>query len=84
MDCSKLYTYEADRSYREHKLPSNAGVSGSNLTRGTDDCVCVYSVCIIPCEGGGFETGRSPDLGVLPTAYGIKKLKNDQGQTNNL
>jgi hypothetical protein len=27
----------------------NAGLVGSNFTQGMDVCVCVYSVCVLPC-----------------------------------
>jgi hypothetical protein len=41
--------------------------------------VCVYSVVL--CVGSGLATGWSPILGILPTVYRIKKLKNGQGPT---
>jgi hypothetical protein len=37
--------------------------------------VCVYSVFVLFCVGRGLETSWSPVQGVLPTVYGIKKLK---------
>jgi hypothetical protein len=37
---------------------SNAGIVGSNPTRGMDVCVCVYSVfCVVLCVGSGLATG---------------------------
>jgi hypothetical protein len=40
--------------------------------------MCVYSVCIVLCVGSSLATGWSPFQGVLPTVYGIKKLKKRQ------
>jgi hypothetical protein len=34
----------------------NTGVVASNLTRGTDVCVCVYSVCVVLCVDRGLTT----------------------------
>jgi hypothetical protein len=39
----------ADHSGRVVFAPSNAGVVGSNSTRGMDVCVCVYSVFVLFC-----------------------------------
>jgi hypothetical protein len=59
---------------------SNAGVLGSNPTRGIDVCMCVYSVCVVLCVGNGLATEWSPFQGVLPTLYRIKKLKAAKAQ----
>jgi hypothetical protein len=37
--------------------------------------VCVYSVCVALCGGGGLATGCSPLQGVLQTMHRIKKMK---------
>jgi hypothetical protein len=54
---------------------SNTGIVVSNPTWGLDVCVLLFCVCVVPCIGRGLETGWSPVQGVLPTVYGIKKLK---------
>jgi hypothetical protein len=37
--------------------------------------VCLFCVCVVLCEGRGLAIGSFPVQGVLPTVYGIKKLK---------
>jgi hypothetical protein len=54
---------------------SNAGIMGWNPTQGMDVCiVCVYSACVVLCVGRGLAKGWSPEQGVLPPVYRIKKL----------
>jgi hypothetical protein len=48
---------------------SNAGVVGSNPTRGMDVCVRLFCVYAVLCVGRGLDTGWSPVQGVLPTVY---------------
>jgi hypothetical protein len=47
---------------------SNTGIVGSNPTRGMNNCVRLFCVCVVLCVDGGLETGWSPVQGVLPTA----------------
>jgi hypothetical protein len=48
---------------------SNTGIVGLNPTQGMDVCV------LILCVGCGLATGWYPVRGVLPTVYGVNKLK---------
>jgi formate hydrogenlyase subunit 3/multisubunit Na+/H+ antiporter MnhD subunit len=41
--------------------------------------MCVYSVSVVLCVGSGLATGLSPVHGVLPTVYGLRNRKSDQG-----
>jgi hypothetical protein len=36
---------------------SNTGIVGSNPTRGMDDCVRIFCVCVILCVGSCLATG---------------------------
>jgi hypothetical protein len=56
---------------------SNAGIVGSNPTRGMDVCVCLFCVCVcvVLCIGTGLATCWSSVQCVLPCVYKIKKLK---------
>jgi hypothetical protein len=36
---------------------SNTGTVGSNLTRGMDDYVRLFCVCVVLCVGSGLATG---------------------------
>jgi hypothetical protein len=60
---------------------SNPGIIGSNPTGGMDVCVCVYSVCVVLCEGSGLATGWSPVHRVLPTVCRLRNWKSGQGPT---
>jgi hypothetical protein len=53
---------------------SDAGIVGSNPTRGMDVCVRLFCVCVVLCVGSGLATGLSLVQGVLPSVY-----KNDYG-----
>jgi hypothetical protein len=53
---------------------SNAGIVGSNPTRGMDVCVRLSCLCCLGV-GSGLATSWSPVQGVLPTVYMIKKMK---------
>jgi hypothetical protein len=44
-------------------------------TRGLDDCVCLFCVCVGLCVDKGLATGWSPVQGILPTVCRTKKLK---------
>jgi hypothetical protein len=46
---------------------SNAGIVGSNPTRGMNVCVRLFCVCIVLCVGRGLATVWSPVQGVLLT-----------------
>jgi hypothetical protein len=63
---------------------SNTGIVGSNPTQGMDACVRLLCVCVVLCIGSGLATGWSPVQGVLPTVYGIKKLKKRPSPTKGL
>jgi hypothetical protein len=54
---------------------SNAGIVSSNSTQGMDLYVRLFCIYVVLCVGRGLATGWSPAGGVLPTKYGIKKLK---------
>jgi hypothetical protein len=58
---------------------SNAGIVGSNPTRGMDVCVRLFCVCAVLCVGSGLTTGWSPVQGVLRTVYGLWNWKSGQG-----
>jgi hypothetical protein len=58
-----------------HELSSNAGIVGSNPTRGMAVFVCVYSMFVL---GSGLATGLSPMQGVLADCLSIKKLKSNK------
>jgi hypothetical protein len=60
----------------------NAGIVGSNPTRGMDVCVRLFCVCVDLCVDGGLATGWSSVQGVLPTVYTIKKLKKRRRSNN--
>jgi hypothetical protein len=53
----------------------NAGIVGSNPTRGMDVCVRLSCVSAVLCVGSGLATGSSSVQGVLLSVYGIKKLE---------
>jgi hypothetical protein len=53
----------------------NAGIVGSNPTRGMDVCMRLFCVCVVLYVGSGLATGWFPVQGVLLTVYRIKKLK---------
>jgi hypothetical protein len=53
---------------------SNAGMLSSNIIRGMNVYVCVYSVCVVLCVGRGLATDWSPVQAALPTGCRIKKL----------
>jgi hypothetical protein len=38
-------------------VSSNAGIAGSNPTRGMDVCVRLFCVCFVLCVGRGLATG---------------------------
>jgi hypothetical protein len=63
---------------------SNAGIVGSNPTRGIDVCVRLFCVCVVLCVGSGLAMGWSPVQGVLPTVYMITKLKELPGPNEGL
>jgi hypothetical protein len=48
-------------------IRSSAGIVGSNPTEDMDECVCVYSVCVVLCVSSGLATGWSLVQGALPT-----------------
>jgi hypothetical protein len=54
---------------------SNAGVAGSNPTRGMDVCVHLFCVSFVLYVGRGLATNWSPSQRFLVTVYRIKKLK---------
>jgi hypothetical protein len=53
----------------------NTGVVGSNPTRGTNVCVCLFRVYAVMCVGSGLVTGWSPVQGIPPSMYRFTKLK---------
>jgi hypothetical protein len=59
----------------------NAGVVGSNPTKGMGVCVRLLCVCVVLRVGSGLTMGWSPVKGVLPTVYRIKKME-EQGKSN--
>jgi hypothetical protein len=63
---------------------SNAGVVGSNPTRGMDVYVRLFCVCAVLCIGRGISTGWSLVQGVLLSVYRITKLKKQPGLNKGL
>jgi hypothetical protein len=39
-------------------------------------CVCLFCACVVLRVGSGLTTSSSPFQGVLPSVYGLKKLRN--------
>jgi hypothetical protein len=58
---------------------SNTGIVGSNLTRGMNVCVRLFSFYVIPYVGSGVATSWSPVQGVLPTVYRLRNWESCQG-----
>jgi hypothetical protein len=54
---------------------SDNGIVSSNPTQGMDVSVRLFCVCVVLCVRSDLAMGWSPDQGVLPTVYMIKKLK---------
>jgi hypothetical protein len=61
---------------------SNAGIVGSNPTRGMDVCVLLFCVYAVVRVGRGLARDWSPIQGVIPTVYMITTENSDQGPTN--
>jgi hypothetical protein len=51
---------------------SNAGIVGSNSTRGMDVSVSLFCVCVVLRVGSGLETGWSPVQGDISTVLGLR------------
>jgi hypothetical protein len=60
---------------------SNAGIVGSNPTRGTDVCVRLFCVCVVLCVGSCLATGWSPSKESYRLCIGLRYWKSCQGPT---
>jgi hypothetical protein len=58
----------------------NAGVLGTNPTRGINTCVNVFCVYDVLCIDNGVATDRSIVQGVLLTMHKFTRLKNARAQ----
>jgi hypothetical protein len=75
LENEKPITVTAQSKARTVFARSNAGIMGSNPTRGMDVCVNLFCVCVVLCVGSGLAKGWSPVQGVLSTVYRLRNWK---------
>jgi hypothetical protein len=63
---------------------SNAGIVSSSPTRGMDDCVRFFCVCVVLCVDSGLAMGWSPVQKVLPTVIGLRNSSETMRFTDDL
>jgi hypothetical protein len=59
---------------------SNAGIMGSNPTRGMDICVRLFCVCVVLCRA--LRRADPPAMESYQMCTGLRNWKSDQGPTN--